>query len=246
MRSVAAVVALAACLHAGLWAFFQTTGTAPNIDKPLASVSYAPFEGKLDTDGTPIPTEAQIRADLKAITPYTNTIRLYRSTRGMQLVPEIAAQLGLKVTLGIGLEANLDRDGNYDLVPDDPDNRPPISRNEAEIRTALKLARVYSGTVNGIVVGNETTLKRSMVTAAEANEAQALYEKQGVKKDFPDFKSAMERIKADWDAQLLKAAKKDPRVIAAEARKDLVARFVDLVARRPSYDAVLEQVSEEV
>src|SRR5215831_8496127 len=219
MRSVAAVVALAACLHAGVWAFFQTTGTAPNVTKPLASVSYSPFQGKLDTDGTPIPTAEQIRADLKAIAPYTDTIRLYRSTRGMEMVPEIAAQLGLKVTLGIGLEANVDRDGKYDLVPDpdDPENKPKISRNEAEIRTALKLARAYSGTVNGIVVGNETTLKRSMVEAAEADEAQAVFEKQ-TNKD--DFKSVFERRKVDWDAQLLKAARKDPRVIAAEARRD--------------------------
>src|SRR5215467_8223790 len=156
MRAVAAVVALAACLPAGVWAFFQTTGTAPNVTKPLASVSYSPFQGKLDTDGTPIPTAEQIRADLKAIAPYTDAIRLYRSTRGMELVPEIAAEFGLKVTLGIGLEANLDRNGNYDFVPDpdDPNNADKrISRNEAEIRTALKLARAYSGTVNGIVVG---------------------------------------------------------------------------------------------
>src|SRR5215831_3052094 len=249
MRSVAAVVALAACLHAGVWAFFQTTGTAPNVTKPLASVSYSPFQGKLDTDGTPIPTAEQIRADLKAIAPYTDTIRLYRSTRGMEMVPEIAAQLGLKVTLGIGLEANVDRGGKYDLVPDpdDPDNKPKISRNEAEIRTALKLARIYSGTVNGIVVGNETTLKRSMVEAAEANEAQAQYEKQSGKKDSPDFKSVLRTVKADWNTQLLKVARKDPRVIAAEARKDgLVARAVDLVARRPTYGDLVNQVSEEV
>jgi len=249
MRSVAAVVALAACLHAGVWAFFQTTGTAPNVTKPLASVSYSPFQGKLDTDGTPIPTAEQIRADLKAIAPYTDTIRLYRSTRGMEMVPEIAAQLGLKVTLGIGLEANVDRDGKYDLVPDpdDPENKPKISRNAAEIRTALKLARTYGGTVNGIVVGNETTLKRSMVEAAEADEAQALFEKQGDKKDYPDFESALRHVKADWDTQLLKFVKKDPRVIAAEARKDdLVARALDLLLGRQSYDAVVKQVAEDV
>ena len=110
MRSVAVVVALAACLHAGLWANFQTTGNAPNVNKSLASVSYAPFEGIRNSDEAP--TAAQIRADLKAIAPYTDTIRTYRSTRGMELVPAIAAEFGLKVTLGIGLDTNLDRDGN--------------------------------------------------------------------------------------------------------------------------------------
>src|SRR5258706_2372399 len=139
MRSVAAVVALAAFLHAGLWANFQTTGNAPNVNKSLASVSYAPFEGIRNSNDAP--TAAQIRADLKAIAPYTDTIRTYRSTRGMELVPSIAAEFGLKVMLGIGLEANLDRKGIYDLLPDPnhPDVR--ITRNEMEIRTAIRLAR---------------------------------------------------------------------------------------------------------
>src|SRR5215468_1532792 len=186
MRSVAAVVALAACLHAGVWAFFQTTGKAPNIDKPVASVSYAPFEGIRNPEDEPTP--AQIRADLKAIAPYTNAIRTYRSTRGMEQVPAIAAEFGLRVTLGVGLEGNLTRDGKYDLVPDpdDPDRKRLISRNEVEIRTAIKLARTYRN-IDAIVVGNETTLRRSMVAAAEADEAQALFEKQAVKKDYPDF-----------------------------------------------------------
>src|ERR1700687_1072669 len=124
MRSVAAVVALAACLHVGSWAFFQTTGNAPNVNKSLASVSYAPFEGISHPDDiNSRPTEAQIRTDLKAIAPYTSTIRTYRSTRGMELVPGIAAEFGLKVTLGVWLDTDLDRDGNYDLVPDPDDPR---------------------------------------------------------------------------------------------------------------------------
>src|SRR5262245_11514718 len=158
MRSVAAVVALAACLHAGVWAFFQTTGTAPNIERSVAIVSYPPSEGIRNPEDEP--TAAQIRADLKAIAPNVNAIRTYRSTRGMEQVPAIAAEFGLKVTLGIGLESNLTRDGKYDLVPDPDNPERKISRNEAEIRTAIKLARTYRN-VNAIVVGNETTLRRS-------------------------------------------------------------------------------------
>jgi exo-beta-1,3-glucanase (GH17 family) len=212
MRSVAVVVALAACLHAGVWAFFQTTGTAPNISKPLASVSYAPFEGIRNPEDEPTP--AQIRADLKAIAPYTNAIRTYRSTRGMEQVPAIAAEFGLKVTLGIGLEGNLTRDGKYDLVPDPDNPERQITRNEAEIRTAIKLARTYRN-VDAIVVGNETTLRRSMVTAAEADEAWDAFVRPGshkhpaAQKDpaatpmtFPDFKSAFTQIKTEWEEEL--------------------------------------------
>src|SRR4051812_29752554 len=113
MRSVAAVVALAACLHAGLWAFCQTTGTAPNINKSLASVSYAPFENIRTSEDEP--PAAQIRACPKAIAPYTSPIRTYRSTRGMGQVPAIAAEFGLKVTLGVWPDTNLTRDGKYGL-----------------------------------------------------------------------------------------------------------------------------------
>ncbi len=43
MRTVAAVVALVACVHAGLWALTQTKLSAPDVEGPLASVSYAPI-----------------------------------------------------------------------------------------------------------------------------------------------------------------------------------------------------------
>src|SRR5580658_1982799 len=102
MRSVAAVVALVACLHAGAWAIWQTQAQAPNIEGVLNSVSYSPFLGHPD-DPASRPTEAQIRADLKAIAPYTRAIRLYKSTGGMEQVPAIANEFGLKVTLGVSL-----------------------------------------------------------------------------------------------------------------------------------------------
>ena len=246
MRSVAAVVALAACLHAGVWAFFQTTGTAPNIDRSLASVSYAPFEGIRNPEDEP--TAAQIRADLKAIAPYTNAIRTYRSTRGMEQVPAIAAEFGLKVTLGIGLESNLTRDGRYDLVPDPDDHERQITRNEAEIRTAIKLARTYRN-IDAIVVGNETTLRRSMVTAAEADEAGDALARPGSHKNpaapkdplapktitFPDFKSAFTQIKKEWEDELGEDAAKQRRTVEdlrAEWNVDDLMKVLQRVKRQ--------------
>ena len=243
MRSVAAVVALAACLHAGLWAFFQTTGTAPNIEKSLASVSYAPFENIRNPDDEPTP--AQIRADLKAIAPYTNAIRTYRSTRGMEQVPAIAAEFGLRVTLGVALETDLTRDGKYDLVPD-PDNPDrQITRNEAEIRTAIKLARTHRN-IDAIVVGNETTLKRSMVEAAEADEAWDAFVRPRSHKNpttqkamdpFPDFKSAFVQIKKEWDDELGEDAAKQKRGVEdlrAEWNVDELMKVIQRVKRQVS------------
>ena len=142
MRTVAAVLALVACVHAGMWALLRPEGKAPNFTGQLASVSYSPFADSQHPDYGDRPTAEQIRADLKAIAPYTRAIRTYSATGGAELVPPIAAEFGLKVTVG----AWIDKDQ---------------ARNEREIRSALDLARHYSN-VNAIVVGNETTLRAEM------------------------------------------------------------------------------------
>ena len=145
MRTVAAMLALVACVHAGLWASLRTKENAPDFTGQLASVSYAPFVASSHPDSGERPTVEQIRADLKAIAPYTRAIRTYSSTGGAELVPPIAAEFGLKVTVGAWIDKNQDR-------------------NEREIASALDLARHYSN-VNAIVVGNETMLRTE--TSAE-------------------------------------------------------------------------------
>jgi exo-beta-1,3-glucanase (GH17 family)/cellulose synthase/poly-beta-1,6-N-acetylglucosamine synthase-like glycosyltransferase len=139
MRTVVAVVALVACLHAGLWSLLQRQHTAPGIVDQLASVSYSPYARSQHPDYGDRPTEAQIRADLKQLSLYTRAIRTYSSTGGVELVPGIAAEFGLKVTVGIWIDKN-------------------EVRNEREIASAIALAKRYSN-VNALVVGNEATLR---------------------------------------------------------------------------------------
>ena len=139
MRTVAAVVALVICVHAGLWTLLQRQQAVANIDAPLASISYSPYTRSQHPDYGDRPTAEQIRADLKILSPYTQAIRTYSATGGGELVPEIAAEFGLKVTLGIWIDKN-------------------EARNEREIQAAIALARRYSN-INAIVVGNETTLR---------------------------------------------------------------------------------------
>jgi exo-beta-1,3-glucanase (GH17 family)/cellulose synthase/poly-beta-1,6-N-acetylglucosamine synthase-like glycosyltransferase len=142
MRTVAAVLALVACVHAGLWVLLRTEQNPPDFSGKLESVSYAPFVDSSHPDSGQRPTPEQIRADLAAIAPHTKAIRLYSSTGGAELVPPIAAEFGLKVTVG----AWIDKDQE---------------RNQREIRSALELAR-HNSNVNAIVVGNETTLRAEM------------------------------------------------------------------------------------
>ncbi|HEY6861432.1 MAG TPA: glycosyltransferase [Pseudolabrys sp.] len=139
MRTVAAVVALVACVHAGLWALMRDNVRAPNFEGQLASVSYAPFEGSAHPDSGALARTAQIRADLKMLAPLTRAIRTYSSTGGVELVPGIASEFGLRVTAGAWIDKNQDR-------------------NEREIRSVIDLTKRHSN-INGIIVGNETIFR---------------------------------------------------------------------------------------
>ena len=136
MRIVAAVVALSVCVQAGLWALGQNSLNAPNIKGQLASVSYAPFASSTNPDAGGVATPEQIRADLTLLAPLTRGIRLYSSTGGVELVPGIAQEFGLRVTAGAWIDKNPER-------------------NEREIRSAIALAKRYSN-VKSVIVGNET------------------------------------------------------------------------------------------
>src|SRR4051794_29343335 len=139
MRSVAAIVALVVCVHAGIWSLLQRQQSVSDVEGQLASVSYSPYARSQHPDKGDRPTGEQIRADLKLLSSYTRAIRTYSSTGGVELVPGIAAEFGLKVTVGIWIDKD-------------------EARNEREIQAALALAKRYSN-VNAIVVGNETTLR---------------------------------------------------------------------------------------
>jgi exo-beta-1,3-glucanase (GH17 family)/cellulose synthase/poly-beta-1,6-N-acetylglucosamine synthase-like glycosyltransferase len=139
MRAVVAVLLFVTAAHAGLWGLFRDRQQAPDFRGILPSVSYAPFEGTAHPDVDNIPSEEKIRADLKKLSTITRAIRLYSSTGGVELVPPIAAEFGLKVTVGAWIDKN-------------------VERNEREIDAAINLARRNSNVI-GVVVGNETVYR---------------------------------------------------------------------------------------
>jgi exo-beta-1,3-glucanase (GH17 family)/cellulose synthase/poly-beta-1,6-N-acetylglucosamine synthase-like glycosyltransferase len=136
MRAVVAVLLFVTAAHAALWGLFQEKQAAPDFRGILPSVSYAPFEGTAHPDVDNIPSAEKIRADLKKLSTMTRAIRLYSSTGGVELVPPIAAEFGLKVTVGAWIDKNSDR-------------------NDREIDSAINLAKRNSNVI-GVVVGNET------------------------------------------------------------------------------------------
>jgi exo-beta-1,3-glucanase (GH17 family)/cellulose synthase/poly-beta-1,6-N-acetylglucosamine synthase-like glycosyltransferase len=139
MRAVVAVVLFVTAIHAGMWGALRDKQQAPDFTGVLPSVSYAPFEGTGHPDVDNLPSAEKIRADMKKLAPLTRAIRLYSSTGGVELVPPIAAEFGLKVTVGAWIDKNAER-------------------NEREIDAAINLARRNSNVI-GVVVGNETVYR---------------------------------------------------------------------------------------
>jgi cellulose synthase/poly-beta-1,6-N-acetylglucosamine synthase-like glycosyltransferase/exo-beta-1,3-glucanase (GH17 family) len=142
MRIAAIVICLMACLHLGLRSIDRSQWSAPDVADPLPSLSYNRFVGSSSERLQP----ARIRADLAVIATRAKAVRTYASTRGLELVPEIADEFGLKVTVGAWI-------GTDD------------ARNAKEIASALALAR-ENHNVSRIIVGNEV-LFRHEKTATE-------------------------------------------------------------------------------
>ena len=110
----------------------------------LECVSYAPFRD----DQTPLnPTlevsAEQIREDLLQISKISGCIRTYSVDNGLNKVPELASQIGLKVLLGIWI-------GNNRL------------KNAQLVETAVTLSQKYPDTISAIIVGNEVLLHGDM------------------------------------------------------------------------------------
>ena len=110
----------------------------------LECVSYAPFRD----DQTPLnPTlevsAEQIREDLVQISKISRCIRIYSVDNGLDKVPELASQTGLKVLLGIWISNNR-------------------LKNAKLVDTAVALSKKYPDTVTTIIVGNEVLLHGDM------------------------------------------------------------------------------------
>jgi exo-beta-1,3-glucanase (GH17 family) len=114
----------------------------------LTCISYAPFHDDQApfTWNLGIPDD-QIRDDLARLSGLTSCVRTY-SARGPQgRVTGLAAERGLKVLQGIWLGRNR-------------------AENRREIEAALRIARNHPGTVDALIVGNETLLRGELSTAS--------------------------------------------------------------------------------
>jgi exo-beta-1,3-glucanase (GH17 family) len=110
----------------------------------LECVSYAPFrDNQTPLDPTVEVSAEQIREDLIEVAGISRCVRTYSVDNGLDKVPELASQIGLKVLLGIWI-------GNNRL------------KNAQLVDTAVALSKKYPDTVTAIIVGNEVLLHGDM------------------------------------------------------------------------------------
>ena len=118
----------------------------------LPCVSYAPFrrQGHNPFDPGVNITPAMIEADLRLLASVSRCVRTYGVDRGLDAVPEIARQLGLRVILGAWIDSD------------------SVS-NTAQLKRALALTQEYADVIDLLVVGNEVLLRGEQTPAALAD-----------------------------------------------------------------------------
>ena len=106
------------------------------LDQKMHGIAYSPYmDGQ--KPGVDISSE-QIKQRMEIIQPYTNWIRTFSCIEGNQESPRIAAEMGLKTMVGIG-------------ISDDPE------KNEIEIQNGIQIAK--DGYADILAVGNEVLLR---------------------------------------------------------------------------------------
>jgi len=145
---------VAACLGLGLWAAERFWPRAlPIVENAiLPCVSYAPFRYP---DHSPFDPRlridrASLRADLAQIRSLSPCLRTYGLDHGMDQLPDIAREMGLRLRLGLWL------------------GQDPVA-NRREIEQAVDLASAYPDVVEQVIVGNEVLLRGDLSPEALAD-----------------------------------------------------------------------------
>jgi glucan 1,3-beta-glucosidase len=137
-----------------VWAFVQGRPVPlPEVSEPgLPCVSYAPFRraGHSPFDPALTITPALIEADLRLIRTVSGCVRTYGVDQGMDAVPAIARQLGLRVILGAWIDSD-------------------SAGNAAQLQRALALTHDYADVIDLLVVGNEVLLRGEQTPSALAD-----------------------------------------------------------------------------
>lgn len=137
------VVALAiAALFTGFWALINRPVSAPAWPEQISGFSYSPFRLGESPQKGQYPDDNEMRRDLEQMSKLTDSIRIYTVEGTQAHIPKLAEEFGLRVTVGIWIS-------------------PDLERNEREIATAIELANTSRSVVR-VVVGNEALFREEV------------------------------------------------------------------------------------
>jgi len=138
------VVAALAAVQSALWAWAnRPVPLALSFNEPFPSVSFAPFQRGQSPLTQDYPTPEQVATDLRRLVGVAKGVRTYTSREGMEVVPELASQLGIEVTHSAWLG-----------------QRPEINRREIE--ALVVAANRYPEAIKRVIVGNEVLLRQDL------------------------------------------------------------------------------------
>ncbi len=140
------VVLAIAALFTGFWALINRPVTAPNWPEQISGFSYSPFQQGQFPQKDQYPTDDQMRQDLAIMSKLTDNIRTYSVDGTLGDIPKLAEEFGLRVTLGIWIS-------------------PDLERNEREIQRAIEIANTSRSVVR-VVVGNEALFREEITPEA--------------------------------------------------------------------------------
>ena len=161
MRLPLAVLAFALIVVATAWWWIGAPVRLPAsyaAGGKYECLSYAPFRGAQSplAPGTRV-ERAQIEQDLARLAAVTKCVRTYSITHGLDQIPAVAEQFGLKVIQGLWLSN--DR-----------------AKNKAEMDGVIALAKRYPNVISAIVVGNEVLLRGEGIMDGYHNNPEATAE----------------------------------------------------------------------
>lgn len=128
--------------------------------KKLFGLNFSPYIDGQDPQVNAQVSEKQITARMKIIAPYTEWIRTFSCTQGMENTGRIAHELGLKAAIGAWLDLD-------------------VAANDREIASLIKIAQ--SGNADILIIGNEVLFHRKI------SEVQLIKYMKAVKKEAPNI-----------------------------------------------------------
>ena len=142
------VLLLAVAASAAFWWLLGREQHVPGAlvaGQRLQCASYTPFTGAETPADFVAAAREQLEQDFALLSPQVGCVRIY-SVRGMEQIPEVAREHGMKVIAGAWISR------------DDADT-------EREIAGLIALANRYPDVISAVLVGNEVLLRRERTAA---------------------------------------------------------------------------------